>query len=73
MNDDNKDSGITHPPIGIIPRHLATLKRMSELNAAIKRYLDAGLDVDPLWTDELHDLTSSVKMYEEDFKASIRS
>ena len=39
-------------PVGIMPKKVWDLRRMADLEAAIYRYFDAGLDVPSEWIDE---------------------
>lgn len=43
------------PPIGIEPRYIWEKKRIKELKAAIKRYVDAGMEVPIEWITELNE------------------
>lgn len=48
------------PPIGIIPKKLWQEQRLSELAAAIIRYLDAGKFPPEEWLDEFDELESQL-------------
>lgn len=43
------------PPIGIEPRNIWEKKRIKELKLAIKRYVDADLEVPIEWVTELNE------------------
>lgn len=43
------------PPIGIEPRYVWEKKRIKELKSAIKRYIDAGIEVPIEWVTELNE------------------
>jgi len=43
------------PPLGIMPKELHDQMRFEEVNAAIKRYYDAGLEIPLEWVKERND------------------
>ena len=46
MIDENQEEYMTKkPPIGIIPRYIWELKRIKELKSAIRRFIDAGKEI----------------------------
>lgn len=51
----------TKPPIGVIPKQLHDLYKVSELKNAIKRYIDAGFAIPIEWVEEYNLLLRSSK------------
>ncbi|MCY8916272.1 hypothetical protein [Bacillus atrophaeus] len=51
----------TKPPIGVIPKQLHDLYRVTELKNAIKRYIDAGCGIPTEWVEEYNLLLRSSK------------
>lgn len=50
------------PPLGIIPRYIWDEKRLSELSAAIVRYLEAGYEIHPDWIEEYDELIERLSL-----------
>ena len=48
-------------PIGIEPRYIWEKKRIKELKAAIKRYVDADMEVPIEWVTELNEFCGREK------------
>lgn len=44
------------PPIGIRPRWIIDEKRTREIEAGVKRYLEADFPIPDEWLDELYEL-----------------
>ena len=44
------------PPLGLRPKSIWKNSRVTEVDSAIKRYEDAGVDVPKEWIDELESL-----------------
>lgn len=52
-------------PLGLRPRWLAAEQRLTEVQAAVKRYLDAGVDVPHEWLIEQGALARWLSEHEE--------
>lgn len=48
-------------PIGIAPKRIRDMQRMSEISLAIMRFSDAGKSIPQEWVDEYNALSKSVK------------
>jgi hypothetical protein len=44
--------------VGLTPRYIRETQRVNEIQAAMKRYTEAGLEIPPEWIEELQDLAS---------------
>ena len=57
-------SDITKPPLGLMPKEIhkrnIANKRLYEVRAAIARYYDAGLKIDPDWIEEYNELIENM-------------
>ena len=56
--DTNEGVKTGAPPIGIKPRRIHDLQRLTELFAAVLRYMEAEKKVPEEWVDEIRDLIS---------------
>lgn len=52
----------TLSPIGIEPKWVWQQKRRNNLAGAINRYLEAGIEVNPLWVEEYNQLEKEIEI-----------
>ena len=52
---------INKPPLGVVPKRIVQEKRHENLENAIKRYKDAGLEVPKEWIEEYEHLSDKLK------------
>lgn len=48
-------------PLGLRPRHIVELKRVEEIEAAMKRYLEYKKPIPIEWIEEYNELTARLK------------
>ena len=48
-------------PLGLRPRHIVELKRVEEIEAAMKRYLEYRKPIPIEWIEEYNELTARLK------------
>lgn len=61
INVNQEGNMLKKPPIGIEPRNIWEKKRIKELKAAIKRYVDADMEVPIEWVTELNEFCGREK------------
>jgi phage gp29-like protein len=49
------------PPIGLKPRYISDKERIQEIDEAITRYMDAGLQIPEEWFKERNELIGRAK------------
>lgn len=59
------------PPLGLRPRHIHTSCRISEIRAAIERYLSAGYAIPVEWITEYNELIEKFPIEEKEFSESL--
>ena len=61
------------PPLGLRPRHINTQCRISEIKAAIERYIVAGYSIPIEWITEYNELIKRLPTEEKKFIESMKS
>ena len=51
-----KKAKIKKPPLGLRPKFVVAAERLKEISEAVKRYVDAGVDVPDEWLEEWEEL-----------------
>lgn len=64
---------VERPPLGLRPKYIHTKCRISEIGAAIERYMEAGYPIPVEWMTEYNELIKKLPIEEKEFMESMKS
>lgn len=63
INNNETERKYKRPPFGLTPVWIWLEQRVDDINGAIQRYMDAGMEIDKKWIDERNNLINIIAEY----------